>query len=132
VCLVGHLAVGAEHADEALREHRDERRADQERLDAHVDEARDRARRVVGVQRREHEVARERGLDRDLRGLEVADLADQDHVRVLAQDRAQPARNVRSTFAFTSIWPIPGSWISTGSSIVMMFLSVALIRASAP
>ena len=37
--------------------------------------------RVVRVQRREHEVARERGLDRDLRGLAVADLADHHHVR---------------------------------------------------
>ncbi|MQM39515.1 hypothetical protein KBTX_03543 [wastewater metagenome] len=33
----------------------------------------------------------QRGLDRDLRGLEVADLADHDHVRVLAEDGAQPA-----------------------------------------
>ncbi len=44
----------------------------------------------------------------------------------------RPFANVRPTFAFTSIWPTPASWISTGSSIVMMFLSVALIRASAP
>ena len=39
--------------------------------------------------RGQHQVAGERGLDRDLRGLEVADLADHDHVGVLAQDRAQ-------------------------------------------
>ena len=31
----------------------------------------------------------ERGLDRDVRGLEVADLAHHDDVRVLAQERAQ-------------------------------------------
>jgi hypothetical protein len=41
------------------------------------------------VERREHQVAGERGLDRDLGGLEVADLADHDDVRVLAQERAQ-------------------------------------------
>src|SRR2546427_7618945 len=35
-------------------------------------------RSVVGVQRGEHEVACQRGLDSDLRGLAVADLADQD------------------------------------------------------
>ena len=43
------------------------------------------------MQRREHQVAGEARLHRDLRGLEVADLADHDHVRVLAEDRAQPA-----------------------------------------
>ena len=52
--------------------------------------------RVVGVQRREHEVAGERGLDRDLGGLEVADLADHDDVRVLPQERAQRGREVQA------------------------------------
>ena len=65
---------------------------EQERLDAHVGRRVTRADGVVGVQRREHEVAGERRLHRDLRGLEVADLADHDDVRVLAQDRAQGAR----------------------------------------
>ena len=46
-------------------------------------------RRVVGVQRGEHEVAGERRLDRDLRGLAVADLADHDDVGVGAHHRAQ-------------------------------------------
>ena len=46
-------------------------------------------RRVVRVQRREHHVARERRLQRDLRGLGVADLADHDDVGVLPQDVAQ-------------------------------------------
>ena len=32
----------------------------------------------------------ERGLDRDVRGLEVADLTDQDHVRILAHDVPEP------------------------------------------
>ena len=39
-----------------------------------------------------HEVAGQRGLHRDLRGLEVADLAHHHHVGILAQDRAQAAR----------------------------------------
>ena len=47
--------------------------------------------RVVGVQRREHEVTGERGLDRDVDGLGVADLTDQDDVGVLTQDRPQRA-----------------------------------------
>ena len=48
--------------------------------------------RVVGVQRREHEVARQRRLDRDLGRLEVADLADEDDVGVLPQEGAQRRR----------------------------------------
>ena len=52
-------------------------------------EAGDRRRRVVGVQRREDEVAGERGLDGDLRRLAVADLADHDDVGVGAHHRAQ-------------------------------------------
>ena len=44
---------------------------------------------VVGVQRAEHQVAGQRGLDGDLRRLQVADFADHDDVRVLAQEGAQ-------------------------------------------
>src|SRR5205085_10388776 len=40
----------------------------EERFDAHVHETVDRRRRVVRMQRRQHEVAGERGLDRDLGG----------------------------------------------------------------
>ncbi len=54
-----------------------------------VDDAVDRLRRALGVQRREDEVAGlgcgQRGADR----LEVAHLADEDHVRVLPQRRAE-------------------------------------------
>src|SRR5690606_36481646 len=49
---------------------------------------------IVGVQRRQHQVAGERGLDRDARGLQVAHLADHDDVRVLAHDRTQRVREV--------------------------------------
>ena len=59
---------------------------------SYYDQARRRAHRVVGVQRGEHQVPGEARLDRDLRGLEVADLADHDHVGVVPQDRAQRAR----------------------------------------
>ena len=54
-----------------------------------VDDAVDRRRRALRVQRREHEVA---GLGRGQRGrdrLEVAHLADEDDVRVLAQRRLE-------------------------------------------
>ena len=55
----------------------------------HVDDAVDRLRGVLRVQRREHEVP---GLSRGQRGrdrLEVAHLSDEDHVGVLAQRRLQ-------------------------------------------
>ena len=61
-------------------------------LDPHVRQPRHRRRRVVGVQRGEDEVAGLRGLHRDLRGLLIADLADEDDVGILPQDGAQRAR----------------------------------------
>ena len=74
---------------QALRDDALHRGGDLVAGDADVDEASDGARRVVGVERGEHEVAGERRLDRDLRRLAVADLADEDDVRVLAHDGAQ-------------------------------------------
>ena len=86
------LGFGIERAHQALRDDADETRRQQEGLDAHVAQSRDGADRGVGVQRRQHQVAGERGLHGDLRGFEVADFADHHHVRVLAQDGAQAAR----------------------------------------
>ena len=64
-----------------------------------VDDAVDRGRRALGVQRREHEVpglgCGERGRDR----LEVAHLADEDHVGVLAQRGAQAVGERRRVLA---------------------------------
>ena len=85
-------AVHAQPPHEALRDDADERRRDDVGLGADVHQARDDRRRVVGVQRRQHEVAGLRRLHRDLRGLGVADLAEQDDVGILPQDRAQRAR----------------------------------------
>ena len=62
---------------------------DQAGVDVHVLQPRDRAGRVLGVQRAQHDVAGHRRLERDLGGLLVADLADEDHVGVGAEDRAQ-------------------------------------------
>ena len=78
-----------DHAHQALRQHGDQRRGDQIILDAHVDQARDGAGRVVGVQRGEDQVAGERGADGDIGRLAVADFAHHDDVRVLAHDVAQ-------------------------------------------
>ena len=50
---------------------------------------------VDGVQRGEHQVPRLRGRQRDLDRLAVAHLADEDHLRRLAQGRAQREREGR-------------------------------------
>ena len=57
-----------------------------------LDEAADRLGGVDRVHRREDEVARLGRLERRLGGLLVAELADQDHVRVLAQDAPERLR----------------------------------------
>ena len=77
-------------ADDAAQD-AGEDRADLLLLDAReeLDHAADRLGRVDRVHRREDEVAGLGRLERGLRGLGVAELADQDHVRVLAQRAAQ-------------------------------------------
>jgi hypothetical protein len=90
------LAVGAQPAHETLRLDQAQRRPEQERLDAHVDQAVDDLERRARVQRREHEVSGHRGAHADLRRLRVAHFADHDHVRVLAQERAQRGREVHA------------------------------------
>jgi hypothetical protein len=47
------------------------------------------------MQRAQHQVAGERGLDRDLRGFQVAHFADHDDVRILADDAAQRVGEVQ-------------------------------------
>ena len=66
---IGHdlfLAVGADAADQTLRQDRLHRGRYQKRRHAHVAEPRDRGRGVVGVERGKHHVARERRLHRNL------------------------------------------------------------------
>ena len=86
------LAVLADPPAEPLREHQQQGRGQQERLDAHVDQPGNRRRTVVRVQRREDEMARECRAHGDLRGLQIARLTDENHVRVLAQEGAQHHR----------------------------------------
>ena len=88
-----------------------------------IDDAIDRRRRGRGVQRAEHEVAGLRGLDRDRHRLEIAQLADQDDVGILAQRGAQ--RVLKPPVCVpTSRWlirhPLFSCTNSIGSSIVMM------------
>ena len=86
----------AETADQALSQHRLHRGRDQIALDAHVDEARDRGRCAVGVERRKDQVTGERRLNRDLGCFRVANLSDHDDVGVLTQNGAQRVREVHT------------------------------------
>ncbi|KAG1194929.1 hypothetical protein G6F35_013314 [Rhizopus arrhizus] len=83
------LAVATQAARQALGDHQRHRAGDVVRRDAHVHQARDGLRRIVGMQRGQHHVAGLRRLDRNLRRFQGADFADHDDVRVLAQERAQ-------------------------------------------
>src|SRR4029450_5892042 len=76
-------------ATQPLRGDQNYRRRDVERRDTHVEHPRKRGGGVVRVQRGQDEVARLRRLDRDVGGLEVADLADHDDVGILAQERLE-------------------------------------------
>src|SRR4029077_4373410 len=70
-------------------EHGLEGRGDQERLDAHIDQAGDGAGRIGSVEGAEDQMAVNGGVDGNLRGLEVAHFTNHDDVGVLAQERAQ-------------------------------------------
>ncbi len=108
--LVRAPAHRAQAPHQPLGEHAEQARCHQERLDAHVDQAHHRARRVVGVEGREHQVAGQARLHRDLRGLQVADLA-----------RAK----VSSMRGFTWVWPTPSRSYSIGSSTVTILVRLA-------
>ena len=88
---VGFPAVRADDPDEALGQDSPDRRRQEEILHAEVQESRDGAGCVVGVEGGKDEVPGEGRLDGDLCRLQVADLADHDDVGVLADDVAQGA-----------------------------------------
>ena len=75
----------------ALGDHADESRRKEIGLDAHVDDPRDRADGMVGVECRENEVARQRRLHGDLRCFAIANLTDHDDVGVLPERVFQDA-----------------------------------------
>ncbi len=82
----------ADDAHQALGQDAIERGDEIVGLDAHIQEPSQHVQHVVGVHRGEHQVSGERGVDGDLGGLLIADFADHDLVRVVAQNGAQPAR----------------------------------------
>jgi hypothetical protein len=76
-------------------------------------------------------MAGQRRVDRDLRGLVVADLADHDLVGIVAEDERSPRAKVNPFFSLIGICVMPRSWYSTGSSMVMILSSIDLISESA-
>jgi len=82
----------ADRAHQALRQDGLDRGGDKKRFDPHIDQTRKRAGRVVRVQRAENQMAGQRRADGNFRGFQVADFADHDHVRILAQNVTQTHR----------------------------------------
>jgi len=76
-------------------------------------------------------MARERGFDGDFRRLKVADLADHDDVRVLAQESAQGHGEVQADLVVHLHLLMPDKLYSTGSSAVLMLVVVWLRSDSA-
>ena len=120
--LASATTLFADPANESLGQNPLHAGSDQERLDSHVEQPGRRPGGVVGVERREDEMAGQGRLHRGLGGLEVADLADHDDVGVVPQNRSEPRREGHARVAlFTWIWFTPSTWYSTGSSTVIAF-----------
>ena len=92
------VAVFADGADEPLRKDAVQRGDEVVRLDAHVQEASKHVDYVVGVDGGEDEVSGERRVDGDLRGLRVADFADENLVGIVTQNGAQAAGEGEALF----------------------------------
>ena len=82
-------ALGANAANQALCQNGFDGGRNQKRGDPHILHPGDRAGRIVGVQRTEHCMSRQRRLDRNLCRFQVANLADQDFVGILPQNGSQ-------------------------------------------
>ena len=75
----------AQPTHQTLRQHAAQRRRQQERLYAHVDQSRDGRARCVGMQRRQHQMARQARLNGDLGGFAITDFTDNDDIRIMAK-----------------------------------------------
>src|ERR1051325_10499537 len=92
------LAGGANQTNETLRQHTVERRHEVIGIDAHIQKTSDYVDDVVGMYGGEDEVPRQRRLNGYLGCLGVADFADHDFIRVVAQDGAQAPRKRQALF----------------------------------
>src|SRR5262249_11305214 len=87
-------ALFADFADQALGHEAAGRGGYKEWLEADINQTRDGAGSIVGVKRREYQMAGERGIDGDSGGFDVTNFPDHDHVRRLAENRTQCHRKV--------------------------------------
>src|SRR5258705_6472732 len=83
---------------ESLGEYAVERRDETVRVYTHMRETAQHVEYVVGVHSGEHQMSGQRRLHGNLRSFGVADFADHDFVRIVAQYRAQPARKREPLF----------------------------------
>ena len=95
--ILDHLdAIRTNCAHEPLGDERLHHRGEQERFHVHVEQPRDATYGIVRVQRAENKVASHGRANRYVRGFNVANLADHDHIRILSQ-------NVTETFGESQI-----------------------------
>ena len=87
---IRRFALTTEQAHQALGQDPIDRRNDEVGLDPHVNQPADHPDGVPGVDGREHEVSGQGGTNRDLDGFLIPNLADQDDIRILSEDGAQP------------------------------------------
>ena len=85
------LAVRTDDTDQALRHDAIKSRNEIVWLDTHVDKTADDIGDVVRMNGCKNQVPGKCGLNSDLRGFLIADFTDHDFVRIVSQDRAQPA-----------------------------------------
>ena len=82
------LALLAKPPNQALRKNAEQRIGKIERVHAQIEEAHDALGGAIGMQCREHQMAREGGLNANLGGFRIAHLAHHDDIRIGAQKRA--------------------------------------------
>ncbi len=90
--LIGIIRINARRTDlshQTLGDHQTQNGGDKIRRHVQIEEARHGGRRIVRVERRKDQVAGEGRLHGDISRFRIADLADHDDVRVLAQERTE-------------------------------------------
>ena len=83
------FAANTDAANQPLGDDRFNGGGQQEGLHAQVGQTKNGAGSVIGVHRREDQVARQRSLNRNLSGFKVANLTNQDDVRILSKEGPQ-------------------------------------------
>ena len=80
------LAVLAEHAHQTLTDDGTNARSEKKAFDIQVDQARNRPRGGIGMERGENKMPRQRGVNADTGCFPIAHFANHDHIRILSQE----------------------------------------------